>query len=345
MNPKKLIFKSKIIRDIFRNTSIRRRLKRPYKATIEVTNACNSHCIMCPRQGMTRSIGSMNMELFQKVIQDCDKAGVKIIQLFNFGEPLIHYRLPEMVQYAKTHTRARVQISTNAALLTEKRARELMEAGLDRINIDIDGFTKETYEGIRRRLPFDQVMANTRRLLELRREMGRKLFVSVSIIQMPETEAEIADFRRYWTPLVNRVLVTNYNTWNENSVAPGFMPGQTSGGQAPALQINPTERGTHFTCPCKSLWDQIVILHDGRAAICCLDYDGKVIVGDAKQESLLEIWQGQELTRLRQMHTELRMQDVPPCAVCNQYIFMEGSQWQYMWGDPLSPSVVTRLIG
>ncbi len=85
-----------------------------------------------------------------------------------------------MVRYTKTHTKARVQISTNAALLNEKRARELMEAGLDRINIDIDGFTKETYEGIRRRLSFNQVMANTKRLLDLRGEMGRRLFVRLA---------------------------------------------------------------------------------------------------------------------------------------------------------------------
>ncbi len=80
------------------------------------------------------------------------------------------------------------------------------------------------------------------------------------------------------------------------------------------------------------LWDQMVILQDGRVALCCLDYDGKVIVGDMRNETITEVWNGSPLNSLRQKQIELKFDEISTCRDCNQYIYMEGTQWQYMWG-------------
>ncbi|MBI3813892.1 MAG: radical SAM protein, partial [Nitrospinae bacterium] len=151
---KKKIFRIKPFREAVKYFSIRNRLRRPLKVTIEITNACNSDCIMCPRQSMTRSVGNMDFELYKKIIADCGRIGVKIIQPFNFGEPLLHKRLGDFIRYAKENTKSRVQISTNGSILDDEKAREILDSGLDRINIDIDGFTRDTYKKVRRNLDF-----------------------------------------------------------------------------------------------------------------------------------------------------------------------------------------------
>jgi len=313
---KKKVFQLRPFRKTVKYFSIKNRLKRPLKVTIEITNACNSDCIMCPRQSMTRPVKNMDFELYKKIIDDCGKVGVKIIQPFNFGEPLMHNRLGEFIRYAKEHTRSRVQISTNAALLNSEKAIELLDSGLDRINIDIDGFTKDTFEKVRKNLDFDRVVENTERFIELKKRLNKNIFITVSIINMDETSGEIVEFKRYWKPRVDRVLDVEYNTWT------GSVENRNE-------SINNSKR---FNCPCKMLWDQMVILEDGKVALCCLDYDGKVIVGDMKNESILNIWNGKILNNLRQKQIELKFDEISTCRACNQYIYMEGTQWQYMWG-------------
>ncbi|MBI5749191.1 MAG: radical SAM protein [Nitrospinae bacterium] len=318
---KKKVFQLRPFRETVKYLSIKNRLKRPLKVTIEITNACNSDCIMCPRQSMTRPVKNMDFELYKKIIDDCGKAGVKIVQPFNFGEPLMHNRLGEFIRYAKENTKSRVQISTNAALLTNEKAVELLDSGLDRINIDIDGFTKDTFEKVRKNLDFDRVVENTERFIELKKRLNKRIFITVSIINMDETSGEIAEFKRYWKPRVDRVLDVQYNTWIGS--VPPFPPPLNKGGAGGIKRFN---------CPCKMLWDQMVILQDGRVALCCLDYDGKVIVGDMKNESILNIWNGNILNTLRQKQIELKFDEISTCRACNQYIYMERTQWQYMWG-------------
>ena len=265
---------------------------------------------------MTRPVKNMDFELYKKIIDDCGKAGVKIVQPFNFGEPLMHNRLGEFIRYANEHTKSRIQISTNAALLTYEKAVELLDSGLDRINIDIDGFTKDTFEKVRKNLDFDRVVENTEKFIELKKKLNKHIFTTVSIINMDETSGEIAEFKRYWKPRVDRVHDVKYNTWT------GSVEDRNE-------SINNSKR---FNCPCKMLWDQMVILQDGKVALCCLDYDGKVIVGDMKNESILNIWNGKILNNLRQKQIKLKFDEISTCRACNQYIYMEGTQWQYMWG-------------
>ncbi|MEK7845786.1 MAG: radical SAM protein [Nitrospinota bacterium] len=313
---KRKVFKIMPFRDAVRYISTKNRLKRPFKVTIEITNACNSDCIMCPRQSMTRPVKNMDFELYKKVIDDCGRIGVKIIQPFNFGEPLMHSKLGEFIRYAKEHTRSRVQISTNAALLNDERAMEILDSGLDRINIDIDGITKGTYESVRKNLDFETVVQNTKEFIELKKRLNKNIFITVSIINMNETSGEIEKFKKHWGPLVNRVLDVKYNTWIGSVGERREVVGKSG----------------KFNCPCKMLWDQMVILQDGRVALCCLDYDGRVIVGDMQNESILNVWNGKALNAIRQKQIELGFDEIPTCRACNQYIYMEGTSWQYMWG-------------
>ncbi|MBI3599243.1 MAG: radical SAM protein [Nitrospinae bacterium] len=265
---KKKIFRIKPFREAVKYFSIRNRLRRPLKVTIEITNACNSDCIMCPRQSMTRSVGNMDFELYKKIIADCGRIGVKIIQPFNFGEPLLHKRLGDFIRYAKENTKSRVQISTNGSILDDEKAREILDSGLDRINIDIDGFTRDTYKKVRRNLDFERVVENTERFIEMKKRLNKKIFITVSIIAMNETIGEVEKFKKYWRHRVDRVLDVKYNTWIGS-----IEDRNTSTPHPPSPQPSPRGRGRkwqgerieargRFNCPCKMLWDQMVILQD-----------------------------------------------------------------------------------
>ena len=58
---------------------------------------------------------------------------------------------------------------------------------------------------------------------------------------------------------------------------------------------------------------QMCVLVDGRVSLCCMDMEGEVILGDAKEQSLKEIWFGDKAIKYR----ETKKFDLEPCKQCN----------------------------
>ena len=52
---------------------------------------------------------------------------------------------------------------------------------------------------------------------------------------------------------------------------------------------------------CELLWTSAVILADGRVSPCCFDYHGWVILGDCKERTFADIWNGPEYQAFRAM--------------------------------------------
>ena len=46
---------------------LRKYMKRPEEIAIEITSTCDAGCIMCPRRGMRRKQGPMELNLFRKI--------------------------------------------------------------------------------------------------------------------------------------------------------------------------------------------------------------------------------------------------------------------------------------
>ena len=111
----------------------------PSRLWIEVTSHCNLRCPLCPNQGLPgKKKGFMAWELFQKIV-DQAAGQVHDIYLFHRGEPLLHPRLPEMIDYAE-HRGIPTRIHTNATLLTESLSRRLLSSRLRMISFSFDGY-------------------------------------------------------------------------------------------------------------------------------------------------------------------------------------------------------------
>lgn len=306
-----------------RNAVTRRKLRFPEVVSIESSSYCNADCIMCPREQLTRDKGNMPMALYRKIIDECaeHRRYVRLIQPFMFGEPFINRRLVEMIRYAKQKLpRTPVNVSTNGSLITAAKAQEIIDCGLDKINIDIDGATKETFEQVRVGLDYERVVENARLLMALKRKTGsRTPEITVTIINMDRTAGEIEAFKALWTPVADHVMVQSYTTWT------GSVADRNTGDQA----VNSATGG--FTFPCKHPWEEFVIAHDGRVSICCLDFDFKVVVGDVSKQSIREIWNGETITRIREKMIENRYDELDLCRHCNNYIFQTVCAWHDLW--------------
>ena len=300
------------LRRPLRNYILDNRLKFPRLISLELTNACNARCVMCPRDHMSRKIGNMGMDVIEKLCRDAYKKPVQKINMFGFGESLLHPRLIDMINYVKKSLPGvELNLSTNAQLLDDRLASELLSSGIDKINIDIDGVTKETYERVRKQLKFETVTANINNLIQMRNKLHSRVVVSVTIIEMDLTKAEIQSFRRLWAGKADIVYVNHYNTWT------GIFPDRNT----PKVKLN------KFMAPCKNPWKEMIVNYNGSVAFCCMDFNSTIVIGNIMEQTIEEIWRGEKMEKLRRLHLQGRYNEIPICSRCNEFVFQSNTFW------------------
>ena len=140
------------------------RLRRPVthlnKLYIEPTNRCNLGCRTCMRNAWDEPPGLMSRVTFSRIIEGLKEfSPPPAIFLGGLGEPLFHPDILPMVAQAKS-LGSTVEVITNGTLLTRPMSEGLIEAGLDRLWVSLDGATPESYSDIRLGALFPEVVNN-----------------------------------------------------------------------------------------------------------------------------------------------------------------------------------------
>ncbi len=119
----------------------------PYQIVWDVTYACNLHCKHCYATAGKPWKDELTTEEAKHAIDIFDRAGVTIIA-FSGGEPLVRPDIMELARYA-TDKGIYVAIATNGTLITKKKAKEMKEAGVQFVQISLDGIDAETHDSFR----------------------------------------------------------------------------------------------------------------------------------------------------------------------------------------------------
>lgn len=250
---------------------------------------------MCPRQFMKRQIGIMDFTLFKQIV-DQIPSGKRVIHLHNFGEPLLDFQIFDKIRYCKKKGFS-TRIFSNLNLLDSSMAQELLDSGLDDLKVSIDAVTKNRYESIRKGLRYDVLIKNITTLVELRRKSGsNKPRICVLCTDMPANQDEVSAFKKFWEEKVDKVIITKLHNWAEAN--------------------DKSDKYHRLQLPCLRLWQTMTILQSGEAALCCMDFDGQVILGNAKEQSLREIWSGSRLSKIKSKHLTGKMEEISLCRSC-----------------------------
>lgn len=281
----------------------------PQIAHIEVANICNARCVMCPQSTMKRKLGTMEDSLYRRIVEQCQP--LETVWTFMMGEPLMDKNLSQRITYAKNIGIKRVGIFTNASLLKPDLVDRLLASGIDHITISFDALTEETFKEIRPGLNFMQVTKNIENLVKLRRKRKQKNpFIAIEFVKMERNASEAVAFRKKWERIVDAVYISGMVNW---------------GG------VNQTKPATglyyKIRRPCYMLWRDMVLFVDGRVTLCCYDYDGSMILGDASKQSLKEIWMGEKLAQIRNLHLRGEFEKIPICANCNAWKMLSSPWW------------------
>ncbi len=114
----------------------------------EVTRSCNLSCIHC-RAAATKGPypDELDTDASLVLLDQISEVGKPVVILTG-GEPLLR---PDIFDLARHGTRKglRMVMAPNGTLITEAIAREMAEAGIQRISISLDGATRESHDQFR----------------------------------------------------------------------------------------------------------------------------------------------------------------------------------------------------
>lgn len=216
----------------------------PIHLDLELNTQCNLKCFMCFQSYNPPKYALMDTKLFKKIIDEGAKKNLCSVKLQFRGEPLLDTRVADMVRYAKKKGIIEVMLNTNATFLNEELAKNLIEAGLDKIICSVDGYTKEVYESIRIGANFESVLDNIRYLQSLKKKMGsQKPIVRVQMIDMPITHHQINGYIKFWDKIADQIAITDILDHKEDATPlPDFA--------------------------CTQLWQRLLVLADGDVLPC-----------------------------------------------------------------------------
>ncbi len=140
-----------------------------YYLRISVTDRCNYRCAYCmPKDGINWKPMSeiLTYEEISDFVTVASQLGIRRIKLTG-GEPLVRKGIDTLVKMLKeTDGIEEVSLTTNGSLL-KKYAKNLKEAGLDRITISLDTLDKEKFKKITRFGNLDDVIEGIDQVISL----------------------------------------------------------------------------------------------------------------------------------------------------------------------------------
>jgi len=267
--------------------------KFPATINIETTNICNASCTICPHSQMTRPKGIMEEALYRRVIDECAAQGCESVHLHNFGEPLFDPALSKRIAYAKGKGIRSVKIFTNASLLHGQKAQDLLESGIDEIKVSIDGADREEFESIRRGLSYEKVTSNIKRFVSLRNERHQR---TPRVIVACSTTSSMRRSMDNLKTVVDEYDFGRLHNW---------------GGQMESKK-------RRLRKPCTRVWRTFTILWNGDVALCCLDFEGEVKLGNMNQASMTGIWKSPGYAKVKNDHRAGSQHQVPICRKCSK---------------------------
>jgi len=274
-------------------------------AFIEINNTCNIDCLMCMTSLTTREKGRMSAEVLELAVERVVAAGARDVELHTLGDPLANPRLADVFAVLRRHG-LRTGLSTNGLLL-HRHVDTLVEFVdvCSSISFSIDGATAPTYEHIRAGGNFDRLIANLNIARDRLVPSGFRLRSSmvVSRDNVHEVGAYIALLRQY---------VSDPRIDLHFGVVNSLSPDNTYF-EATNLFANHTYRNL----PCHMVSGRMPhTLIDGRVSVCSRDYDGSLVVGDIRKDTVMDIMHGERMQALQKAHTAGDVSSYPMCATC-----------------------------
>jgi len=291
-------------------------LQTPFIINVDPSDACNFECSFCPTgdrklmKDIGRPLKVMKFDLFKKIIDDLKEfdSPIKVLRLYKDGEPLMNPFFAQMIHYAKeSGCVLKVDTTTNGSLLTPQKSLEIIEAGLDRINISVEGVNAEQYMSFSRyKIDFDKFVENIRYFYEHRKQCEVVVKINGDTLSEDDKKFFIATFK----DIADGVYIEHImSCWPEFELRDGLEVNKELG-------IYGQEIKEVSVCP--YVFYSFSVNSDGQASLCFLDWSRKLLIGDVRAQNVKSIWLGDKLKEYQKMFLRGDRKNHPVCRDCGQ---------------------------
>lgn len=265
----------------------------PMHLDIEATSRCNLKCTFCDKLPFLdkERFGDMDLDLYKKIIDE--GAGHKLwgVKLSYRGEPLLHKNIVEMAAYAKKKGILDVYFNTNGMLLGRDMCERLIDAGLDRISISVDGVDHFAFEKERRGAHFKVILRNIKTLIMLRKKRkAEHPKVRVQTILLPGLDLDA--YQSFWGDKCDEVAAIDYK------------------------DVLHRQKNLVYDWACPQLWQRMSIDWEGNVFPCNNDDLRLLSLGNIKEKPVYKCWHSDKTREIRMLHRAGQSHKVEACNGC-----------------------------
>ncbi len=286
-------------------------LPMPLSMYIDPSSLCNFSCIYCPQSDTNSkdfNFTTMKLDDFKKIVADIKSLGrLKTCNLFSFGEPLLNPLTPQFLQIAKENDIAeKYVITSNVSLLTEEKARQLVDNELSFLRVSIYGAYDHSYqERTNTKIRLEHIKKNLAYLKAYRDSVQSSLSIAVKMLDT-NIEEENQFFLETFSALGDECFIEPLHNWHNEE-----------------QKFNQL-KGNKEKSKCPYPFYTLVVHADLDVSVCCPDWNKKLCIGNLKEQSLEEIWKSEQLFSIQCALLAKEMTKNTVCETCSFYEFSAG---------------------
>jgi len=174
-------------------------------------------------------------------------------------------------------------LSVNAIELTGHLAELLVRGNAGKIVVSLDGYDAESFQKIRgRKIDYNQAIENIVQLSVIIKALNSSTKLLVRMISMNLNAHMKESFRSFWQENGIDVEIRRFFPWGEKKM----------------VELGEYDKYPPFM-PCPFAWQYVVVQWNGDVVACCRDYNAENKMGNVKDASLVEIWNGKNYMAFR----------------------------------------------
>jgi radical SAM protein with 4Fe4S-binding SPASM domain len=281
---------------------------RPMFLQIETNSKCNLRCDFCAHSLGYPQVPRMTEDTFGRILEGIRELAVPAVCMNQYNEPLLDKKIVERIRMvAESPSVADIHMNTNGMLLSEEKSRGLIESGLTRLLVALDGYSKTVVEELRVRADFDRIVKNIERFLEIREKMNKKFpLVRLSFVRTKKNEEEIENWLAKWSEVVDYCTIQEY-------ISP--VMGSEKDYLIPTSSLRKSFDESELSC--RAPFERVIFRPNGDAIPCCSPMAVEtMIMGNITNQSLEEIWHSEQFVAIRRSFLENTWRDSSICNAC-----------------------------
>ena len=281
------------------------------KLRVAPTNRCTARCGYCPRkQAQADGSGYMDYDRFVKLVDHAVDLDIRKIGFGGWGEPTLHPRLFDMIDYAFARN-MQVSITSNLLKLDAAGVEKLASYHFEDVELSMDGFTPEEYRAGKRVDRYETAFHNLNKFFEIQRRIKPDTLFNVHFVDVGHvTLANKFRFVRYWKKQMRGLNHSNmfiYRHLNCGGLSQDYDASKTLSGKILG--------SVKLRKPC-FLLGAFAINYDGAAFTCSAHPMPYMKIGNAFETPLDELAQSPLFLQYREAHRTGNF-DMPGCRDCD----------------------------